>query len=149
MDTYTLILVPLAVAIVPAFISYLVSSRQATHALKLAKDQQAAALQQLKEQQENEMKILREQQKSEMEKIKYQSEHEIEKMKIEMDKQAELHERNTQTDITKDFFAQMMGGGEDSLGNLLDGMEKIESLQKKMNTGTFKNNNHPASNKRR
>ncbi|MED4351917.1 hypothetical protein P9265_06145 [Schinkia azotoformans] len=137
-DIFITIFLPLIVGVFPAFISYFAARYQSNIALQTIKEQQTAELQKLKEQQTADFVKLRE-----------QALLEIERLKIEMDKQAELYERNAQTDVVKDFFGQMMSGNHTGITNLAAGLEEIEKLQKIMDSGTFKNKNHPAANKKK
>ena len=135
-DIIITIFIPLLVGIFPAFISYFAARHQSNIALQTVKEQQTAELQRLKEQQNVEIAKIRE-----------QALLEIERIKIELDKQAELYERNAQTDVVKDFFGQMMSGDHTGITNLATGLEEMEKLQKVMESGTFKNKKHPANRK--
>jgi F0F1-type ATP synthase membrane subunit b/b' len=100
------------VGIVLAFILYLGARHQANSALQTVKEQQQAELQKLKEQHSVDLQKLREQQQVELEKLKEQqnakiqrireqSLRDIERIKVDMEKQAELYEKNAQTDIIR------------------------------------------------
>ncbi|MEC3334929.1 hypothetical protein P9043_21535 [Bacillus cereus] len=123
-DIWTSVVVPLGVALVPSVLTFLGARNQTKNALKTAqvqhaaelqkmKEQQQADLQKLKEQQQAEMNKMKEQQNAEMQKIKEQSLQDIEKMKVEIDKQAELYERNAQTDVAKEVMGKMFSGESD------------------------------------
>lgn len=155
-DVWTTVVVPLSVGILPAVISYLGARYQANSALQVAKEQQAAELQRLKEQQHAELEKLKEQQNAkiqrikeqqnaEIQRIREQSLLEIQRIKVEMEKQAELYEKKAQTDVIKDVFGMLLSGDMSALENLATGLEKMEKISKKMDSGTFKNNNHPAN----
>lgn len=71
-----------------------------------------------------EIQKIKEQHRAEMQKIKEQSMGEIEKIKVEIEKQAELYERNAQTDTVKDFYAKILEG--DTKG--IDAIERMTKL---------------------
>jgi hypothetical protein len=79
------ILISIVVPILTSLISYFAARHQANTELQKVKEQQNAEIQ----------------------KIKEQYALEIEKIKIEMEKQAELYERNAQTDLTKEFIGEL------------------------------------------
>ena len=85
----------------------------------------------------SELLKLKEQQNAEIEKIKEQAKHDIKSLQIEMDKQAELYEKNAQTDVVSELFGQYLSG--DSTG-----LEQLMKLQKQIDSGTFKDTKHPA-----
>ncbi|MGG3920280.1 hypothetical protein ABEV38_18255 [Parageobacillus thermoglucosidasius] len=155
-DVLTSIVIPLVVGIIPAFISYLGARYQANSALQTVKEQQQAELQKLKEQQSIELQKLREQQaeleklkeqqNAEIQRIREQSLRDIERIKVEMEKQAELYEKNAQTDIIKDLFGKAIAGDM----SVFDNLEKLDKLSKQMQKGIFaKNFNHPANKRKK
>ena len=80
------ILVQFVLPILTAFLSYLAATYQSR----------------------TQLKSVQEQHKTEMAKIEAQQKAELAKLEKEMDKQAELHEKNAQTDIVKDFMGSML-----------------------------------------
>jgi hypothetical protein len=155
-DVWTTVVVPLLAGILPAIISYLGARYQANSALQVAKEQQATELQKLKEQQQAELEKLKEQQNAEIQRIKEQQNaeiqrireqylFEIQKIKFEMEKQSELYEKKAQTDVIKGMFDMWMSGDTSVFEKLATGLEKIEKISKQMESGTFKNINHPAN----
>jgi len=144
-DIWTSVVVPLGVALVPSVLTFLGARNQTKNALKTAqvqhvaelqkmKEQQQADLQKLKEQQQAELNKMKEQQNAEIQKIKEQSLQDIEKMKVEIDKQAELYERNAQTDVLKGVMTNMFTGNEGL-------SKKLEELAVNMFSESLKTNN--------
>ncbi|MHA2957318.1 hypothetical protein [Priestia megaterium] len=135
------ILVQLVVAIVPAIIAYFTARHQAKTSLRTVKEQQTAELERLREQNKSNIESLKEQQAADIEKIREQALHEIEKVKIEMDKQAELYEKNAQTDFTKEVMSKMLEGEMSVFENIMkfDEIFGNGESQKKV----FNEHNHP------
>ncbi|HDR7206434.1 TPA: hypothetical protein QCW56_005069 [Bacillus cereus] len=158
-DILTTVVVPLGVALVPSVLTYLGTRSQTKSALKTVQAQHTSELQKLKEQQKADLKKMQEQQQVEIQKMREQQDAElqrmreqtsldIEKMKFEMEKQIENYEKTAQVDVTKDIFTQMMMGDSSALGNIAAGLEGLGQLQeqlKRVQSGTNKNNNHPAN----
>lgn len=71
---------------------------------------------------------------------------EIEKMKTEIEKQAELYEKNAQTDVVKDVFGQMFAGNTSGFESVASGLEELYKLQEAVDKMNGKNN-HPAKGK--
>lgn len=146
-----MIVIPLLVAIVPAVItsviSFLIARYQAKKALETEiqkiKELQTFEIEKLKIQQDAEIQNLKAQQDIEMKKSSF----EMEKMKAEMEKQAELYEKNVQTDITKGFFEKMMDGNTSGIENIASAMEELDKLQEVVGKINGKNN-HPAKRNR-
>ena len=73
----------------------------------------------------------------ELQKIQQQCSNELEKIKLQMDKQVELYERNSQTDVTKAFLT-----GEFDINKVVDSLEGLDKLaeraQKMQNKYNFK-----------
>ncbi|MGG1151242.1 hypothetical protein [Bacillus wiedmannii] len=143
LDVLTTFVLPFSVGIVPAVLSYLGSRSQSKNELKKLGEQQKAdllklkegqeaELQKLKEQQKAELEKMREQQNAEIQKIKEQSARDIEKMSVEMDKQAELYERNAQTDVTKEFFGKMFSG-ESDMTQMLGTLQALQGFADTVN----------------
>lgn len=137
LDIFSVVIVPLLVGIVPAIISFYSARHQATKSL------------------ETEIKKIQEQHKLEMEKLKAEYDAEIqkqsfemEKLKTEIEKQAELYEKNTQSDIAKDIFGQMLAGN-NVLENLANGIQDLEKIQRNMKQGKYHSNNKHHSIKRK
>ncbi|WP_044478967.1 hypothetical protein [Paenibacillus antibioticophila] len=120
------IIVAIVVPILTSLLSYLGARHQSKTELLKVKEQQTLEIQKL-----------REQQNSEIEKIREQSFREIEKIKIEIDKQAELYEKNKQTDVMGKLFDKIIEGD-------TSGIDALEKLNKQIQSGRFKNSNHPA-----
>ncbi|MEH7023640.1 hypothetical protein [Priestia megaterium] len=135
--------VQLAVAIVPAIIAYFTARYQANSSLKTVKEQQTAELEKLKEQHNSDMQKLKEQQNAEIEKIREQSTHEIAKISAELDKQAELYEKNAQTDFTKEVMSKMLGGDMSAFENLMKFDEMVGGGSQPQQGKVFKQHNHP------
>ncbi|MGG1292030.1 hypothetical protein ABE218_11875 [Bacillus smithii] len=156
-DVLTSIVIPLVVGIVPAFISFLGARYQANSALQTVKEQQQAELQKLKEQHNVDLQKLREQQQAELEKLKEQQNAEIqrireqslrdiERIKVEIEKQAELYEKNAQTDIIKELFGKAIEGDMSVFENL----DKLDKLSKQMQKGILvKHLKHPANKRKK
>lgn len=118
------ILVSVVVPILTALISFLGARHQANKDLEKVKEQQRSELERLREQQGAELQKIKEQQQAEMEKMKLQQQAEIEKIKAEsareidkitteLEKQAELYEKNAQTDVMRDFMGKTLTDNED------------------------------------
>ncbi|UOR12192.1 hypothetical protein [Halobacillus amylolyticus] len=120
------ILVGVLVPILTALISYLGARHSASTELQKVKDQQQA-----------ELKKLEEQQKAEIKKIQEQSKADIERTKAEVLAQAELYEKNAQTDQVSKIFEQMFQGDLS--------MDDLEKMGKQFDSGTYKHANHPAN----
>ncbi|MFO7296617.1 MAG: hypothetical protein C0P72_011435 [Clostridia bacterium] len=159
MVDWTTLVTTLGPSLVSGTLAYLAARHQAKSALQVAKEQQDAELKKLKEQQKAEFEKLKEQQNAEIEKIKEQqnaeiqkireqSLREIERIKVEMEKQAELYERNAQTDVVKYVFDRLLNGDMSVLENLENLIAAFDKLNKKIESETFINYNNPA-NKRR
>lgn len=147
------VVIPLLLAIVPAtissVISFLIARSQSNKALE-------TEIQKLKVLQQNELEKIKAQNDVEIQKLIAQQEidnqkaaFEIERMKLQMDKQAELYEKNAQTDITKELFGQLASGNS-VFENMASGFEKmdkfqqdLDKLQSKMNART--KSSHPAT----
>lgn len=150
-DVFTMIVIPLLVAIVPAVItsviSFLIARYQAKKALETEiqkiKELQTFEIEKLKIQQDAEIQKLKAQQDAEMKKSSF----EIEKMKTEMEKQAELYEKNAQTDVVKEAFGQMFAGNTSGFENVASAIEEMNKLQEAVDKRNGKNN-HPARRKR-
>ncbi len=120
------IIVSVLVPIFTAFLSYLGARYQAR-----------LELQKVKEQQKLDIQKLREQQNSEIQKIREQSAREIERISIELDKQAQLYEKNKQTDMIGKLFEKLIDGD-------TSGIDAIMKISKQIESGNLKNLNHPA-----
>lgn len=140
------ILVQLGVAIIPAVIAYITARHQAKTSLQTVKEQQAAELERLREQNKSNMESLKEQQNAEIEKVREQYKYEIEKVGIELDKQAELYEKNAQTDVMKDVMARLIAGDMSSLNNMMEAENIFGNGGETRKT--FKQHNHPPKKRR-
>lgn len=115
------------IPVLTALISYFGARHQSKSELLKVKEQQSADLQRL-----------RETQNAEIQKIREQSKHQIEKIRVEMEKQAELYEKNAQTDMTKEVIQQLIKGDSTGLASLLKLSEQVDkgtfgTRQKKSN----------------
>ncbi len=78
---------------------------------------------------------------AEIRKIKEQAIQEVERYKAEVAGQAELYEKRAQTDFVKTILEKALSGDTSTIANL-------EKLSKQVNSGKYKNKNHPAKKKR-
>lgn len=108
------------------FISIIVPILTALISYLGARHQSNTELQKVREQQNLEMKQLKETQDAEILKIKEQAFHEIKKIETKMEKQAELYEKNAQTDMASELFMQIMSGD-------LSGIDNLEKINKIIN----------------
>jgi biopolymer transport protein ExbB/TolQ len=142
-DTWTTVLVPLGVAVIPSLLTYFGTQSQTKKALETAqiqqnlelqkvKEQQQADLEKLKEQQQAEIQKLREQHHAELQRMREQTELDIEKMKFEMEKQAENYEKIAQIDVTKGFFEKMIAGDSSPFEAIASGLEQLQKIQERV-----------------
>jgi len=114
--------IPMATAIIAPIISYLGARHTAKIELKKTIETHNA-----------EMKMLREAQEHELKKITEQTKHDIEKLNAEFDKQAEIYERNSATDITNNLaenvVKEMMNGNTEVLSSLVGLQEFVNKLK--------------------
>lgn len=94
-----------------------------------ARHQSNAEIKKMVNQQNLEMEKLKTQQESELLKLKEQHDQEIEKLKIAMETQAGLYEKNTQTDLMKDVFKQIINGD-------TTGIDSLMKVSKQVNSGS-------------
>lgn len=73
----------------------------------------------------NELEKLRMQQSGELELLKEKANHDLEKLEREMKSQADLHERNTQTDLSANFLGKMFEGNPT---DMIDSLKKLQEL---------------------
>ena len=109
----------LVVPILTSIISYIAATKQSK-----------TELQKVKEQNKIELERIKEQHRAEVEKIREQSLQDMRKLELEMEKQAELYEKNKQTDIVSKIFERLLSGDLD-IDKVMKLVEKSEKIMKK------------------
>lgn len=105
--------------ILTSIISYIAATKQSK-----------TELQKVKEQNKIELERIKEQHRAEVEKIREQSLQDMRKLELEMEKQAELYEKNKQTDIVSKIFERLLSGDLD-IDKVMKLVEKSEKIMKK------------------
>ncbi|WP_338852053.1 hypothetical protein WHY17_02605 [Clostridium perfringens] len=90
--------------IITGFITYFTSKNQLKKEIEKVAHQCETEVEKVKKQCETEINKIKEQCKADIEKIEKQSEAEIKKVMSELDKQADVYERNKQTDVIANFM---------------------------------------------
>lgn len=90
--------IPVLVAIITSGGAFIGSVYKSKKDLKVAKEQNEKDLKIVKEQNEKDLRIVKEQNENELSRLKEEHKNEIERMDKEFERQANLYEKNTQTD---------------------------------------------------
>ncbi len=125
------VVIPLITSTISGVIAYVSAKGKNRTEIEKLNITQKTEMQKVIIQQELVMKQFEQQQKLEIEKIKEKHEQEIKKLNNEIDKQAELYEKNAQTDIISSFMSDVIKGDMKGFNNLMGVVTKIESYDKK------------------
>lgn len=125
------VVIPLVTSTVSGIIAYASAKSQNKTEIEKLNVVHKSEIEKVLIQQKFEMNQFKQQQELEIARIKEQHIQEIEKLSVEIDKQAELYEKNAQTDMIKDFMGSVMKGDMNGFNNLMNIVSQIDKYYKK------------------
>lgn len=125
------VVIPLVTSTISGIIAYASAKGQNKTEIEKINVMHKSEIEKVLIQQKFEMNQFKQQQELEIEKLKEQNIQEIEKLSVEIDKQAELYEKNAQTDMVKDFLGGVMKGDMNGFNNLMNVVSQIDKYNKK------------------
>ncbi|HBI6898261.1 TPA: hypothetical protein ACSQRE_001786 [Clostridium perfringens] len=122
--------IPVITCIITGVITYFTSKNQLKKEIEKVTHQCETEVEKVKKQCETEINKIKVQCKADIEKIEKQSEMEIKKVMSELDKQADVYERNKQTDFVADFMKDLINNPKKGI-ETINAINEINEIMKK------------------